>query len=147
MDFIQVRHHESRAIPWTLGIHLERALRSFLGHHGTQFPNIRTVIFGTYDECRPDRAQHRSIDFRVSRLNMGGKPQLSQPPSDADEEEDREWLGSCRLFNFVAWDHVSWPGNDFYGGARATDHGVKAAAIITYVCSVTPASIDPELRF
>jgi hypothetical protein len=28
----------------------------------------------------------------------------------------------------VAWDHVSWPGNDFYAGARATDDGVKAAA-------------------
>ena len=28
----------------------------------------------------------------------------------------------------MAWDHVSWPGNDFYGGARATDDGVKAAA-------------------
>src|SRR5262249_44771579 len=28
----------------------------------------------------------------------------------------------------VAWDHVSWPGNDFLGGSRATDDGVKAAA-------------------
>jgi len=28
----------------------------------------------------------------------------------------------------VAWDHVSWPGNDFYLGSRATDDGVKAAA-------------------
>jgi len=28
----------------------------------------------------------------------------------------------------VAWDHVSWPGNDFYGGSRSTDDGVKAAA-------------------
>jgi len=26
------------------------------------------------------------------------------------------------------WDHVSWPGNDFYGGSRSTDDGVKAAA-------------------
>ena len=28
----------------------------------------------------------------------------------------------------VAWDHVSWPGNDFYVGSRMTDDGVKAAA-------------------
>jgi len=28
----------------------------------------------------------------------------------------------------VAWDHVSWPGNDFFIGSRATDDGVKAAA-------------------
>lgn len=32
------------------------------------------------------------------------------------------------LFSFVAWDRVSWPGNDFYIGARSTDDGVKAAA-------------------
>ena len=32
------------------------------------------------------------------------------------------------MFSIVAWDHVSWPGNDFYGGARCTDDGVKAAA-------------------
>ena len=32
------------------------------------------------------------------------------------------------LFSVVAWDHVSWPGNDFYAGQRKTDDGVKAAA-------------------
>jgi hypothetical protein len=30
---------------------------------------------------------------------------------------------NCDLFSFVAW-----PGNDFYGGARSTDDGVKTAA-------------------
>jgi hypothetical protein len=111
-----------------LGVHLERALRRFLDHHGTEFPNIQTVIFGTYNECHPSRAQHGGIDFRVRRLTMGGKPQLSRPVAHADDDEDRERLAGCRLFSFVAWDHVSWPGNDFYGGARATDDGVKAAA-------------------
>lgn len=28
----------------------------------------------------------------------------------------------------MVWDHISWPGNDFYGGSRNTDDGVKAAA-------------------
>jgi len=32
------------------------------------------------------------------------------------------------LYSIVAWDHVSWPGNDFFVGSRATDDGVKAAA-------------------
>lgn len=71
---------------------------------------------------------HGGIDFRVSRLTMGGKPHLSQPAAHAVDDEDRERLEGCRLFSFVAWDHVSWPGNDFYGGARSTDDGVKAAA-------------------
>jgi hypothetical protein len=111
-----------------LGEHLERALRRFLDRHGSAFPHICTVIFGTYDECLPARAAHGGIDFRVRRLTMGGKPQLSRPVAHADDDEDRERLAACRLFSFVAWDHVSWPGNDFYGGARATDDGVKAAA-------------------
>ena len=38
-------------------------------------------------------------------------------------------IGSdCMLFSIVAWDHVSWPGNDFFAGSRCTDDGVKAAA-------------------
>jgi len=32
------------------------------------------------------------------------------------------------LFSIIAWDHVSWPGNDFFAGSRCTDDGVKAAA-------------------
>jgi hypothetical protein len=111
-----------------LGDNLERALRRFLDRHGAEFTHIRTVILGTYDECLPARAVHGGIDFRVRRLTMGGKPQLSRPVSHADDDQDRERLAGCRLFTFVAWDHVSWPGNDFYGGARATDDGVKAAA-------------------
>ena len=61
-------------------------------------------------------------------VTMGGMPQLSRPFAHADDDEDRDGLADCMLFSFVAWDHVSWPGNDFYGGARATDDGVKAAA-------------------
>ena len=34
----------------------------------------------------------------------------------------------CDLSSIVAWDHVSWPGNDFFGGCHCTDDGVKAAA-------------------
>jgi hypothetical protein len=111
-----------------LGVHLERALRGFLDQHGSEFNHIQTVMFGTYSECSPSRAAHGCIDFRVSRLTQGGKPHLSQPSAHAVDDEDLERLAGCRLFSFVAWDHVSWPGNDFYGGARATDDGVKAAA-------------------
>ena len=37
-------------------------------------------------------------------------------------------FSGCVLFSIVAWDHVSWPGNDYFGGSRSTDDGVKAAA-------------------
>ena len=111
-----------------LGVELERALRRFLDRHGEGFTNIRNVIYDPYNECRPARAVHGGIDFRVRPLTMGGRPQLSNPVAHADGDDDRGGLDGCRLFSFVAWDHVSWPGNDFYGGARATDDGVKAAA-------------------
>ena len=35
---------------------------------------------------------------------------------------------NCALFSVVVWDHVSWPGNDYYIGSRATDDGVKGGA-------------------
>ena len=114
-----------------LGVELERALRRFLELHGREFFHIRSVIYDPYQECQLDRAVHGGIDFRVRPLTMGGRPQLSRPADHAMDAGDREFLGDCRLFSFVAWDHVSWPGNDFYGGARATDDGVKAAATNT----------------
>jgi hypothetical protein len=55
----------------------------------------------------------------------GAKSQLCRPAAYAEEGDD---FAACSLFSIVAWDHVSWPGNDFYTGARATDDGVKAAA-------------------
>jgi hypothetical protein len=108
-----------------LGAELERALRRFLDEHGGEFPSIRTVIYDPYGECHPDRAVHGGIDFRVRPLTMGGRPQLSRPQAHAEDGED---LSGCHLFSLVAWDHVSWPGNDYFGGSRCTDDGVKAAA-------------------
>ena len=111
-----------------LGVELERALRRCLDLYGWELPHIRAVIFDPYDECQPARALHGGIDFRVRPLTMGGHPQLSLPGVHADDESDRKELADCFLFSFVAWDHVSWPGNDFFGGSRCTDDGVKAAA-------------------
>ncbi len=52
------------------------------------------------------------------------KPQLCVPSHYAEEVDN---YSDCLLFSVVAWDHVSWPGNDFYWGGRATDGGVKVA--------------------
>jgi hypothetical protein len=42
--------------------------------------------------------------------------------------EGADDFSGCALCSLVAWDPVSWPGNDFFSDSRATDHGVKAAA-------------------
>jgi hypothetical protein len=36
--------------------------------------------------------------------------------------------GNPRCFKVVAWDPISYPGNDFYDGSRFTDDGVSGAA-------------------
>ena len=54
-----------------------------------------------------------------------GKSQLCHPLAYAEQGDD---FSGCTLYSLVAWDHVSWPGNDFFVDSRATDDGVKAAA-------------------
>ena len=67
------------------------------------------------------------ISLMVRPLLQGNaaKSQLCRPSAYAEDGDD---FSDCLLFSIVAWDHVSWPGNDYFGGSRGTDDGVKAAA-------------------
>lgn len=111
-----------------LGAMLETVLRRLLTEYGRVFSDIRAIYFDPYSECANHREKIQGIDFLVRPLRMPGnsdKPQLC-PPS-AYEESPGEF-NSCELYSIVAWDHVSWPGNDFFINSRCTDDGVKAAA-------------------
>jgi len=110
-----------------LGAHLQAALARLLEKHGRRFEHIRAVYFDPYSECENFRTEIHGIHFLVRPLRQGNqdKPQLCRP-EQYQEPGDR--FETCDLYSFVAWDHVSWPGNDFYAGARQTDDGVKAAA-------------------
>ncbi len=85
------------------------------------------VYFDPYGECENESHQFDQLAFRVRPLliNQSRNPQLC---ATSQYEEAGDDFNDGLLFSFVAWDHVSWPGNDFYGGARFTDDGVKAAA-------------------
>lgn len=49
------------------------------------------------------------------------------------------------LTSFVAWDHFSWPSNDFWPGKRVTDDGVKGASSNTMeVITGYKGRYDPE---
>lgn len=113
-----------------LGIKIQQVLMKFLQIHGRKFTNIRAVYYDPYQECENDRIEIEGISLLVRPLIKGNshKPQLCKPQAYAEAGDD---FTDCELFSFVAWDHVSWPGNDFYGGARSTDDGVKAAATNT----------------
>ncbi len=115
-----------------LGPFLRDALAGILKRHAKSLPGIRAVRLDPYDECGNEDRRLGRIAFRVRPLAVNerkgtglGLPQLL-PPRDYQEPGDD--FSDCDLFSVVAWDHVSWPGNDYWAGARATDDGVKAAA-------------------
>jgi len=111
-----------------LGSQFSLVLRRLIRELAPELSNIRVLYFDPYGECSNDRCEIDGVQFLVRPLLAPGnelKSQLSRPSSFAEEGDD---FSACALYSIVAWDHVSWPGNDFYAGARATDDGVKAAA-------------------
>jgi hypothetical protein len=110
-----------------LGTQLKQTLVKLLQIHSSHFSNIKVVYYDPYSECENERIEIDGISLLVRPLTKGNanKPQLCLPQTYAETGDD---FTKMELFSFVAWDHVSWPGNDFYIGARSTDDGVKAAA-------------------
>jgi hypothetical protein len=111
-----------------LGARVQHVLERLLTEYGDSLPNLRCVYFDPFRECQNARREIHGISFMVRPLTKSGnqaKSQLCRPTAYAEEGDD---FSGCSLYSIVAWDHVSWPGNDFYGGSRATDDGVKAAA-------------------
>jgi hypothetical protein len=110
-----------------LGVELRNTLVRFLQTHSRDFPHIKVVYYDPYSECDNDRIEIDGMSLFVRPLLKGNanKSQLCKPQMYAEAGDD---FTNLELFSFVAWDHVSWPGNDFYIGARSTDDGVKAAA-------------------
>jgi hypothetical protein len=111
-----------------LGARLQEVLQRLLTEYGSSLPNLKCVYFDPYSECENFRREIHGISFMVRPLRVPGnraKSQLCRPFAYAEKDDD---FSGCSLYSIVAWDHVSWPGNDFFVGSRATDDGVKAAA-------------------
>jgi hypothetical protein len=111
-----------------LGTRLQEVLQGLLTEYGGSLPNLKCVYFDPYSECQNFRREIHGMSFMVRPLRAPGnqaKSQLCRPVSYAEKGDD---FSGCSLYSLVAWDHVSWPGNDFFVGSRATDDGVKAAA-------------------
>lgn len=110
-----------------LGEQLRQTLRRLLEQYASVLPRVGAVYYDPYQECHNERHQIEHIHWFVRPLTQGnaGKSQLCPPQQYAQPGDD---FSTSQLFSLVAWDHVSWPGNDFYLGSRVTDDGVKAAA-------------------
>lgn len=127
-----------------LGAALQSVLERFLEAHGASFPHITAVYFDPYNECSNHRQEIHGISLLVRPLARGNqsKPQLCHPTTYAEDGDD---FSDCALYSIVAWDHVSWPGNDFFAGSRCTDDGVKAAATDSMaVLTGTKGQYDPK---
>lgn len=122
---------------------LKQVLVQLLQAYSQQLPHIQAVYYDPYMKGQNEWLEFGQISLMVRPLMQGNqdKPQLCRPETYAEEGDD---FSDCRLFSFVAWDHVSWPGNDFYMGSRATDDGVKAAATdVMAAMTQTAGSYDP----
>lgn len=110
-----------------LGPIFRDVLQRLLETHHRKLEHLRAVYFDPYRECENQRFEIDGISLLVRPLMKGNehKPQLCRPETYQEKGDD---FSLCDLFSIVAWDHVSWPGNDFYRGVRMTDDGVKAAA-------------------
>ncbi len=110
-----------------LGALLEQVLIELIRTHHSLFPSIRIIYYDPYQECREETFHAGETELRVRPLRRAAAPHAQLCRVTAYEEPGDDFCDH-RLFSIVAWDHVSWPGNDFYAGSRATDDGVKAAA-------------------
>ncbi|WP_262967244.1 hypothetical protein [Methylobacter psychrophilus] len=110
-----------------MGGYLKEAITFLLEKYATYLPNIKAVYYDPFNEGQNERIEFAALSLFVRPLMQGNqdKPQLCELTRYAEDGDD---YSDCLLYSVVAWDNVSWPGNDFYGGARATDDGVKAAA-------------------
>ena len=100
-------------------------LRRLITDYGARWPNIAALYFDPYQELEYDCEYIQGITFITQAFTRAGalaRAQLSHPASFVQN------FSYCQLFSLVAWDPVSWPGNDFYLCLRQTDDGVKAAA-------------------
>ena len=113
-----------------LGARLKQVLSDLLTKYSAQLTSISAIYYDPFDECENERVEIKHISLLIRPLLKGNKDkgQLCLP---ANYEDTKGEFSDCSLTSFVAWDHVSWPGNDFYIGSRATDDGVKAAATNT----------------
>jgi hypothetical protein len=129
-----------------LGEQLKNTLIKLIETHGNKFPHIKAIYYDPYSECENHRTKIHQIDLLVRPLNSGNirKSQLCKPEFYAEIANE---FDDCELFSFVAWDHVSWPGNDFYEDIRTTDDGVKAAATNTMaVMTGIAGEYDPRIN-
>lgn len=109
----------------TIGNHLNIAMQELLSTYWKHLQNIRLIHYDPFTEGDNEQLEFGNLKYRVRPASKGNKSksQLSNP---VDLEEETGELHNTKLYKIVAWDHVSWPGNDFIAGSKWTDDGIAA---------------------
>lgn len=119
----------------SLGEKLSNTVAQILNEQGEEWLHICAVYFDAFAEGQVGRRTIHGMEYITQPLRSSGprgRPQLCNPLSyEGAAGGSYDSFGDCEFFSLVAWDHVSWPGNDYWIGDRATDDGVKAAATDT----------------
>ena len=109
-----------------LSVQFGEVIKRILENHGKMLSNISLIYFDQHEHPNVESEEHKTIEgidyLRYCKNNTNHKNLLEDPKSYGDKYADDI------LFAFVAWDHLSFPGNDYFTGSRWTDDGVKAAA-------------------
>lgn len=109
-----------------MGAHLNIALQTMLEKHAAKLPHVAMVYFDPFAEGANEEHVFDKLKYRVRpAVRNGYRSQLRAPQDYAEKGDD---FSGAKLYKIVAWDHASYPGNDFFGNSRATDDGVSAAA-------------------
>lgn len=110
-----------------LATDFNNVLKSIIETHFKDLTFIKAIYYDPFNMGDNYREDIGHINYFVRPLQKANhlKAQLCYPTHYQEQGDD---FSDCQLYSVVAWDHVSWPGNDFYSGSRQTDDGVKAAA-------------------
>lgn len=118
----------------TIKSNLNVAIQACLAKHAAQLKGLAGVVFDGYTGTPNTTATIGHIKYAANANSAQGRPLMSQssvfatelglPPSDP-----------ITLSRLVAWDHFSFPGNDYWSSNnRATDDGVCGGS--TDTCSI-----------
>ncbi|XP_022685865.1 uncharacterized protein LOC111258670 [Varroa jacobsoni] len=108
--------------------YLEKTLFNILSNNHKRWINIDYVVFVPY-KGKSTTSILGHISYRVRPYLTHLKPQLSMPAIFQETHDNQlDDFSQYHLYKLVAWDHLSYPGSDYYLGKRHTDNGVSAAA-------------------
>ena len=96
-----------------LGELLGYVIGNLLVRYHTYLPGIRAVYYDPYQEGKNGRYEIGRLSYLVRPFRTADVPKSQLNPPQAYAEDETDDFSNCELFSLVAWDHVSWPGNDF----------------------------------